>query len=69
MSESRFNKTVTDEDLIGVLTAISVVSRRLVRKLIQLDQISQSQEGGKCDEQNERNGNDHKIISGYFICY
>lgn len=42
MSESRSNKTVTDEDLIEALTAISVVSRRLVRKLIQLDQISQS---------------------------
>ena len=69
MSESRFNKTVTDEDLIGVLTAISVVSRRLVRKLIQLDQISQSQERGKCDEQNERNGNDHKRIAGYCIFY
>ena len=36
MSESRPNKAVTDEELIGVLTAISVVSRRLARKLIQL---------------------------------
>ena len=33
MSESRPNKAVTDEELIGVLTAISVVSRRLARKL------------------------------------
>ena len=47
MSESRPNKAVTDEELIGVLTAISVVSRRLARKLIQLNQTSQSQEGGK----------------------
>ena len=46
MSESRPNKAVTDEELIGVLTAISVVSRRLARKLIQLNQTSQSQEGG-----------------------
>lgn len=37
MSESRPNKSVTDEELIGVLTAISVVSRRLARKLIQLN--------------------------------
>lgn len=59
MSESRPNKAVTDEELIGVLTAISVVSRRLARKLIQLNQTSQSQEGGKRDEQNERNGSDH----------
>lgn len=51
MSESRPNKAVTDEELIGVLTAISVVSRRLARKLIQLNQTSQSQEGGKRDEQ------------------
>ena len=49
MSESRPNKAVTDEELIGVLTAISVVSKRLARKLIQLNQTSQSQEGGKQD--------------------
>ena len=47
MSESRPNKAVNDEELIGVLTAISVVSKRLARKLIQLNQTSQSQEGGK----------------------
>ena len=62
MSESRPNKAVTDEELIGVLTAISVVSRRLARKLIQLNQTSQSQEGGKRDEQNVRNGSDHDTI-------
>ena len=66
MSESRFNKAVTDEDLLGVLTAISVMSRRLARKLIQLDQTIQSQEGGKRDEQN---GNDHNRIAGYCIFY
>ena len=63
MSESRLNKAVTDEELIGVLTAISVVSRRLARKLIQLNQTSQSQEGGKRDEQNERNGSDHQGVA------
>ena len=50
MSESRSNNAVPDEELIGVLTAISVVSKRLARKLIQLDQTSQSQEGGKPDQ-------------------
>ena len=69
MSESRPNKAVTDEELIGVLTAISVVSRRLARKLIQLNQTSQSQEGGKRDEQNERNGSDHQRVTGYCIFY
>ena len=69
MSESRPNKAVTDEELIGVLTAISVVSRRLARKLIQLNQTSQSQEGGKRDKQNERNGSDHQGVAGYCIFY
>lgn len=69
MSESRSTKAMTDEELIGVLTAISVVSKRLARKLIQLDQTSQSQEGGKNDEQNERNGIDDPRITGYCIFY
>ena len=69
MSESRPNKAVTDEELIGVLTAISVVSKRLARKLIQLNQTSQSQEGGNHDEQNERNGSDHQRVTGCCIFY
>ena len=66
MSEPKNNKAVTGEELIGVLTAISVVSRRLARKL---NQTSQSQEGGKRDEQNERNGSDHQGVAGYCIFY
>ena len=69
MSESRSNKAVPDEELIGVLTAISVVSKRLARKLIQLDQTSQSQEGGEEDEQKERNGSNHPRVTGYCIFY
>ena len=69
MNESKDNRAVADEELIGVLTAISVVSKRLARKLIQLDQTSQSQEGGKNDEQNERNGSDHPRVTGYCIFY
>ena len=68
MSESRPNKAVTDEELIGVLTAISVVSRRLARKLIQQSSAA-SQEGGKRDEQNERNRSDHQGVAGYCIFY
>ena len=34
MNESRNPKPVSDEELIGVLTAISVVSKRLAKKLI-----------------------------------
>ena len=55
MNESANTKPVSDEELIGVLTAISVVSKRLARKLIQLNQTSHSEEGGKHDEQNKRN--------------
>jgi len=49
-------ESVSDEELIGVLTAISVVSKRLARKLSILAGQSQSREGGKVDEQNERTG-------------
>lgn len=48
----------TDQELIDVLTAISVVSRRLAMKLALIQ--SQSTEGGKQDEQNERYGCDHR---------
>jgi len=47
---------VADEELIEVLTAISVVSKRLARKLALLAGQSKFMEGGKIDEQNERNG-------------
>ena len=47
---------VSDEELIGVLTAISVVSKRLAGKLSMLAGQSQSREGGKADEQNVRTG-------------
>ena len=69
MSEPKTNKAVSGEELIGVLTAISVVSRRLARKLIQLNQTSQSQEGGKLHEQDERNGTDHKRTPQCCRCY
>lgn len=48
-----------DEELIEVLTAISVVSMRLARKLTLLTVRSQSEEGGKHHEQDERYGTNH----------
>ena len=66
MSESRSTKAVSDEELIGVLTAISIVSKRLAGKLIQVGQASRSQEGGKNDE---RNGSDHPRAAGYCVFY
>ena len=69
MNESKCTKPVSDEELIGVLTAISVVSKRLAKKLIQLNQTSQSEEGFKHDEQNGRNGSGHPRVTGYCIFY
>ena len=43
-----------DEELIDTLIAISVVSRRLARRLTLLAGQRQSTEGGKRDEQNGR---------------
>ena len=47
-----------DEDIVDVLTAISVVSRRLASNLTAARQQSKSREGGKSHEQNERYGED-----------
>ena len=49
-----------NEDIVDVLTAISVVSRRLARNLTAARQQSKSREGGKSHEQNERYGADHR---------
>lgn len=50
--------TGTDRELIDVLMAISVVSKRLAMKLALIQ--SQSTEGGKQDEQNVRYSRDHR---------
>jgi len=39
MNESAKVNAAADEELIGVLTAISVVSKRLVKKLIEESQV------------------------------
>ena len=61
MYESRAdNRQATDEELIALLMAISVTSKRLARKLVRLSQTGQSTEGGRIDnEQTERNGCHH----------
>jgi hypothetical protein len=56
MYETNTRTIAADEELIEVLTAISVVSKRLARKLTALANQSQHMEGGKADEQNERYG-------------
>ena len=52
--------TRTDEDIVDVLTAISVVSRRLASNLNAACQQRQIKVGGKTHEQNERFGTDHR---------
>ena len=48
MSEFSNNKTDNNADLIGILMAISVVSRSLARDLIlQMSHTKQAQRGGK----------------------
>jgi len=43
-----------DEELAGILTAISVVSKRLAKKLLAIQrQDEPTEEGGKPDGQNE----------------
>ena len=49
-----------DDELVDDLTAISIVYMRLARKLTLLASQRQSTEGGKTDEQNERNGRNHR---------
>jgi hypothetical protein len=49
-----------DEELIDTLIAISVVSKRLARKLTLLAGQSQSTEGEKTDEQVERDSRYHR---------
>ena len=60
MNKPKINESATDEELIGVLTAISVVSKRLARNLIQLEQQKKFMEEATNHEQNKRSGTDHQ---------
>ena len=56
-----YNRTTTrdtDQELIEVLTAISVVSKRLAIKLARMQAMKT--EGGRRNEQNERNVRGHR---------
>ena len=57
------------EDIVDVLTAISVVSKRLASNLTIARQQSKSREGGKSNEQNERYGTDHRGTPQCCRCY
>jgi hypothetical protein len=68
MFDAKENRnTRSDQELIEVLMAISVVSKRLAKKLTLIQ--SQSMEGGKQDEQNERDGRDHRRTAYCCIRY
>lgn len=41
-------------ELAGILTAISVVSKRLAKRLMVLQQDDSTEDGGEADGQNER---------------
>ena len=56
MNKPKINESAADEELIGVLTAISVVSKRLARNLIQLEQQKKSMEGTTNHEQKTQSG-------------
>ena len=43
-----------NEELAGILTAISVVSKRLAKKLIVLQQDESTEDGGEANGKNER---------------
>ena len=52
--DTNLHNAELDEELAGILTAISVVSKRLAKKLIALQRQKEStREGGAPDEQDE----------------
>ena len=54
ITETDVSGGTLDEELAGVLTAISVVSRRLARKLLELQKLNESEdEGGNADGKDE----------------
>ena len=55
-TQERPRNSAEDEELSDTLIAISIVSKRLARKLALLAVRSQFMEGGQPDEQDEQNG-------------
>ena len=66
--ESYRNRSGPDTEAIEILIAISQVSARMARNLSILA-ARQSEEGGKHQEQNERNGYDHRRVTQCCRCY
>ena len=67
--QTKHRTRAADEELVEVLTAISAVSMRLARNMSLLARQSQSTEGGKTDEQNERDVRDHRRTAQVCCCY
>ncbi|MEG2842529.1 MAG: hypothetical protein RR900_03505, partial [Ruthenibacterium sp.] len=66
MYEAQSETRTADEELVEVLTAISVVSKRLARNLSLLAAQSKSKEGAKTDERNVR---DNRRTAQVCCCY
>ncbi|MDY4507220.1 MAG: hypothetical protein SPD95_00625 [Candidatus Faecousia sp.] len=69
MYQSKTDARAADAEIIGLLMAISTVSKRLAHKMIRVTQASQSQEGGKRYEQNERDGCHHQRTAEHCCFY
>lgn len=67
MNKPKINESSADEELIGVLAAISVVSKRLARNLIQLEQQKKSMRGEEIHGQDKRDTADYHRTAGYCV--
>ncbi len=68
-SKTPYQARAADEELIDVLTAISIVSMRLAKNIALLTGQSQSEEGGKTYGQDERYGYGHRRIKSCYCHY
>ncbi len=66
--DSYRNSIDDDEEMIGLLMAISVTSKHLARELIRETCAGQSKKGAN-HGQNERNGTDHRRPAECRRCY
>lgn len=69
MTQSLFDSGGTDKEAIELLTAISQVSARLARNMAILADQRQSMKGENSNEQNKRNGYDHRRTAQCSRCY
>ena len=52
-SDTKERDHALDEEMVGILTAISVVSKRLARKIMLISREEKTAKGGNTDEQKE----------------